>query len=250
MVSPVGLIELRWPRKIELLFGRTPERALADAARTLSRAIKKPGFPSTIQQLSLEWKVVFMDEELPETQIPQFLVTNCHPGWMTPPANIYIVAQRVTAGCQEKNQLPRSVADSQLAEVLIHEMGHAVEYQMLGSAFGQDHLRAEGFASWFEEYASNLSSVIPRGQVKKMYFQLAKKSIAQNPGVFEFRGTAYDYGRSSMYFHAIVERGNLYSLANVYATMREEHLNFFGAINKRLGWDKKRLEDEVLRLLK
>jgi len=158
MVSPVGKIDLRWPRSTEQLFGKTPQRAMSDAAAAVSRALKQAGFPSAIQNLHIDWNVVFMDENVPETQIPLYLISNCHPAWMTPVANLYVVGQRVAAGCGGGKSPGSAVADSQLAQVLIHEMGHGVEYQILKGAFGGDRMRAEGFACWFEQYASDFSS--------------------------------------------------------------------------------------------
>ena len=131
MVSPVGKIDLRWPRSTEQLFGQTPQRAMSDAASAVSRALKQAGFPSAVQNLHINWNVVFMDENVPETQIPLYLVSNCHPAWMTPVANLYVVGQRVAAGCGGGKSPGSSVGDSQLAQVLIHELGHGVEHQIL-----------------------------------------------------------------------------------------------------------------------
>jgi hypothetical protein len=127
---------------------------MADAARTIARIISKPAFPAEVRRLKFDWQVIFMDGKLPETQIPEVLARSCHPGWMTPPANIYIVAQRVAGDCGGgQEQVPR-VADSTLAAVLVHEIAHAIEYHLLGPAFGGDRMRAEGFATWFTDYAS------------------------------------------------------------------------------------------------
>jgi hypothetical protein len=249
MVSPLGSISLKWPRKVESLFGRTPERAVADAARTVNRALNRPGFSPKVQNLSLDWQIVFMDEDLPETQIPAYLVSNCHPAWMTPPANIYVVAQRVAEGCGNTKKASTFVADSELAEVLIHEMGHAVEFRLLGPAFRRERFRAEGFATWFEQFASDLSSTIPRGAVKKRHDKFAREAIKYSPDIFTFQGTAHDYARASLYFRAIVERRRLSSLMDVYEVMSNENIHFFSAVEKKLGWDRKRIESEVLRVI-
>ncbi len=249
LISPVGKIHLRWPRKVELLFGRTPQRALADAAQTVSRAIKHAGFPGEIQRLNLEWQVVFMDETVPETQIPTYLVNNCHPAWMTPPANIYVVAQRVVAGCGGNERLTSKVADGELAQILIHEMGHAIESQLLGGRMSGNRMQHEGFATWFERYAAEYSSVIANGKVRTHHEKLAREAVSQSPSYFSFSGSPYDYARASMYFEVIVERSNVRRLMEVYEVMAKEGLDFFSAVTKRLGWNEKRLETEVVKRL-
>ena len=244
MSSPIGRIQLRWPRKVESLFGRTPLRAMADAARTVSRALSKSAFPAKLQTLNMNWSVVFLDADLPETQVPANLRNDCHPGWMTPPANIYIVAQRVAGGCGGQVQRG-SVADAQLSQVLVHEMGHAVEHVLLDDQFASDRMRAEGFASWFEQYAADSSSILDKQKIAAEFTSLARQSLKDQPSYFQFSGTAFDYARASMYFCLIVDRRGLNTLLDVYKTMSESRLSFFDAIQKRLGWNHKQLEDEV-----
>lgn len=248
MSSSIGRIQLRWPRKVELLFGRTPQRAMADAAMTASRALKASGFPADIQTLQMNWNVVFMDEDVPETQIPSNLVSNCHPAWMTPPANLYIVAQRVAAGCGGGSSPGSQVADSELAHILLHEIGHSVEFRMLGGNQSRDRMQSEGFASWFEAYASDYSSIIKKGSIKDNYFSLAKQAIAANPN-FYFQGSAYDYARASMYFHAIASKKGVRGVSRVYEVLASENVSFFDAVKKAVQWDQKKLNEEVLRLL-
>ncbi|RMG39533.1 MAG: hypothetical protein D6719_13000 [Candidatus Dadabacteria bacterium] len=247
MASSVGRIHLRWPRKVEKIFGRTPQRAMADAARAVSRALKKGGWPIELQRLDIEWQVVFLDENLPEHQIPSYLVNNCHPGWMTPPANIYIVAQRAAAGCGG-GRVSTSEADARLAQVIIHEMGHAVEYQLLKDFNPLNRMRSEGFACWFEQYASDFSSVIKRGRVKKFYMALAREAIKTSPGSFYFRGSAYDYARASLYFHAVVSKKRIRGLMDVYRLINSDRIPFFQAVDKRLNWSRKKLENEARKI--
>lgn len=248
--TPVGRVQLRWPRKVEVLFGRTPQRALSDAARTVGRALKRSGIPTRIQNLSLTWEIVFMDEELPETQIPSYLVNNCHPAWMTPPANIYVVAQRVVAGCGNQQALAGKVADSRLAQILIHEMGHAVEHAILGKQFGNDRMRAEGFATWFEQYAAGFSSVVSPRTIKAEHLSMAKASFQASPQSFTFRGSGPDYARASLYFAAIAAKKNVGGVMDVYAAMIEKNLSFLAAIEATLDWNEDRVLKEVQAALK
>ena len=241
LVSDIGPISLHWPRKTEKLLGKTPKRAMADAARMVSRAVKKPGFPTEIRRLDLDWNVVFLDAELPETQIPSYLVSNCHPAWMTAPSNVYVVVQRVASGCGGGPAPRPSEVDAKLAEVLAHEIGHAVEARLLNGQMVQDRMLAEGFATWFESFASDFSDVIRSGVVRKEHFELAKKSLQSQPGSWTFQGTAEDYARASLLFHAVVEDKGVRGLMKVYEVMREKKLPFFDAVKEATYWDQERL---------
>lgn len=245
--SPIGRVDLRWPRKVESLFGRTPLRAMAEAAQTVSRTLNSPGFPSNVQHLNLNWQVVFMDADMPEAQIPVELLTNCHPGWMTPPSNIYIVAQRVAGGCGGTTHLKTSVADAELATVLVHEIGHAVEYQLLQGAGGLDRMRAEGFATWFEQYAAGFSSLISPSLIKRYQNEEAKRGFAGSPGYFNFQGSPEDYARASMYFRAVVNRRGVRGLMDVYKLMQSTNADFLTAAQKELSLTGKKFEEEAQR---
>lgn len=247
MVSALGPIEVRWPRKVETLFGRTPQRAVAEAANAVSRALKSNGFPPALQSLKIEWKIVFMDEDVPERQIPSYLVSNCHPAWMTPPANVYVVAQRAAAGCGGE-KVRSSEADARLTQILIHEMGHAVEYQILRDKFGDDRMRAEGFASWFEQFGSEYTAVIPKGSVKKFYIEAAQRSLKQSSNATAFSGSLEDYARASLFFSAVQSRRGVRGILDVYATMLSDSLPFLPALERRMNWDDARLQSEVLRV--
>lgn len=242
--SALGQMELRWPRKVETLFGKTPLRAMTDAANTVSRALKNPALPVFIQNIDLPWQVVFMDDTELNSQIPLSLVANCHPGWMTPPANIYIVSQRVAGGCGGQ-KVATQVADSTLSQVLVHEMGHAVEFYLLKQRAPLDRVRAEGFATWFERFAAENSSLLNARQISEQQFFAAAQSVKNTPGVFTFSGSFEDYARASMYFTAISRPRGVSGISEVYAAMSDEGLDFFSAIKQELNWDEKRLNKEV-----
>ena len=246
--STVGRIRLRWPRKVESVFGRTPLRALTDAANTLGRTLQKPGFPSELQKLHIDWDVVFLDADLPETQIPSKLVRNCHPGWMTPPASIYIVAQRVAGQCKPGERLSR-VADPQLTRVLLHEMGHAVEYFLLDGAQLQDKERAEGFATWFEQLSAGKAAKLDSKAIQSENKRVTQNAIASGRSGEVFGGTHEDYARASLPFTVITQRRGLGTLMRIYARMAEKNLPFVTALEQELGWDAKKLAEEIAKYL-
>lgn len=250
MSSSVGRIELRWPRTAESLFGRTPERAMADAAQTVSRFIKTKGFPVELQTLDLPWQVVFMDEKVPEAQIPMQLISNCHPAWMTPIANLYVVAQRVAAGCTGQRPGASGVADSQLTQVLLHEMGHAVEFQLLKNSGNFDRMRAEGFATWFMLASAKLSHVVNLSQTQREYDYLAQQSLKESPGVFTFQGTGFDYARASLYFQLVEKKQGVPGVMDLYESIVSKGLSFQQAVSATLHLKPEQVEIELKKLVK
>lgn len=247
MASPLGRFELRWSRSVETRFGRTPERALAEAARAVSRALRSGPFPSEVRTLDATWSVVFMDTVRADGQIPASLVGNCHPGWMTPPANIYIVADRVASGCSSGAPAGVSIADETLATILIHEIGHAVEFVLLAGRFGHDRARAEGFATWFTGYVAPYAPLLASRGIAESYRATAR---AAGGGVgWAFRGTANDYARAAMIFEAIAARRGVRGIVAVYGVMVGESLELIPAIERAIGWNEAKLTAEVARVI-
>jgi len=245
--SPLGPISVKWPRKTESLFGRTPLKALSDAALTVSKALARGSVPTELQRLNLPWQVVFLDEDLPELQIPAYLISNCHPGWMTAPANVYIVGQRVAGGCQS-TRVGQGVADAELTEVLIHEMGHAIEHAFLGQNFGNDRMRAEGFATWFANYASQFSSLLNRRVSDEKLKLAAKQAIQQSPQ-FNFQGSYLDYQRAASIFRVIEDRKSVTDVFAVESLIAKSGVPLMTAIEKRTSWNTQMLDHEIRKYL-
>ncbi len=249
ITTDIGKINMRWPRSAEELFGRTPQRAMVEAQRAVVRALRNAGFPSTLFDATREWQVVFMDENVPEEQIPRQLVSNCHPGWMTPPANIYIVAQRIAAGCSGFRKLAGRDSDAELAATLIHEMGHVIEYHLLDNQIAHQRLRAEGFASWFELYAGDLAPIIPDGMTEKKLNEYAEHSYLESPQAFNFQGSAQDYARAALFFRYLEKRKGARGVVDMYEMMRTERLPLFDALQSKLGMNIAKIDQEMRKLI-
>lgn len=237
--TELGPVTMRWSRSIERCFTSAPSRAVGDAIKAVNRVLKGGRFTADIKRARREWSLAFTDKATAFAQFPVALTLGQHPGFMIPPSQIYIITDFITPDCGGSG-----VADELLAQVLLHEMGHVVEYLLLGeSQTLYDRERSEGFASWFEQYAAEESSVIPSGSVKRYYDELARDALKN--GASAFQGTAADYARASLPFQAVVRKKGIATLMDVYKRIREEHLTWLEAITAATGWNKATLEREI-----
>ncbi len=239
LTTDLGPMEVRWPRSVEQCFGRSPARAAADAAAAVNRALKSARFSTEVKYARQEWALVFTDRATAIREFPAALTVGGHPGFMIPPSQIYIIADFISPDCASGG-----VADAVLTQVLLHEMGHAVEYVLLGGVqMDTDRQRAEGFASWFEQYSADFASIIPRGSVKSFYRSLATQGLASPSGGFS--GTAQDYAVAALAFQAIVDRKGVHGLMKVYSEMAAQGIPLMGAVEQEFGWDSKTFEREM-----
>lgn len=245
--TPIGRIELRWTRESESLFGRTPERATIEAANAVGKALRQSSFPSRLKYLSADWQIVFLSKDLKAGQVPSQLISNCHPGWMTPPANIYIAAEQAAGSCGGSAPARGAAADAQLAQVLIHELGHVVEYNLAPQA-GFDRARAEGFATWFEVFAGKYSLLLNSSAILSQQKMLARQRAVS--GDSTFRGGADDYALAGSIFHVLTESRTVSELARAYEIASSERAPFNKAVQKVTGWSDRQLEDKVREFLK
>jgi hypothetical protein len=238
-VTDVGPMHVRWSRSIERCFRSPPSRAVSEAAQALNKALKSGRFASEATYSTRDWSLAFIDRVSAFSQFPLALSSGGHPGFMVPPSRIYLITDFIAPDCEQS-----VVADDVLAQVLLHEMGHVVEYALLGGREDRfNRERAEGFAVWFEQYSSNFASIIPRDRVRQQYAALVKASRSQNEA--GFAGTPSDYARAALPFQAIVNRRGISGLMRVYQVMREDTGSFYQAVERALSWDRKMLDREV-----
>jgi hypothetical protein len=236
--TDLGPMHVRWPRSIERCFATNPSRAVGEAAAGVNRALKNGRFESGIQHAHREWSLAFTDKATAVSQFPIALTIGGHPGFMIPPSQIYIITDFISPDCSGEK-----IADAVLAQVLLHEMGHVVEFLLLGERTDRpDRQRSEGFAAWFEQYSADYTSGIRRGEVKRYYTELARRALSQP--LHGFTGSAEDYAYAALQFRAIVERRGIGALMKVYAEIRRG-LPFNDAVQKAMGWSRKTLEREM-----
>lgn len=237
-VSDLGPIEVRWQRRDEACFGKSPSRAVADAAQSVNRALKSARFPLDVKTARRPWSLVFIDRRAALKQFPTYLAAGGHPGFMLPPNQIYLVTDFIVPDCKSGG-----VGDAFLAQVLLHEMGHVIEYLILGDRAPFERERAEGFASWFEQYSAGYSGVIPKGSVREYYHRLAKEALKTKAS--SFTGTPADYARAALKMQAVVDRRGISGLMEVYKTISAEQVPFDTAIERVLRWNKENMEREM-----
>lgn len=241
ITGALGTVNLRWARSAEELFGRTPERAVIESMTGVKRALYSL-FPSMKLLSNIKsWEIIFLDETLPVKQIPALLVSRCHPAWMTPPSNLYFVAQRIAAGCSNNSaHLSKSEADKELTKVVMHEIGHSIEFLLLGGQQNRDMVTAEGFATWFTSFASDYSVFFSKGTEQKKQLQLAKAALLQLSGR-SFEGTEADYVIASLPFHLIQKQRRLSSLGALYGVLGQGK-GLAVALEEVFGWNEKKLQ--------
>lgn len=238
--TELGPMSVRWSRSIERCFSTSPSRAVGEAAIAVNRALKTGRFTSDIKTARRDWSLVFTDKATAFSQFPIALSLGKHAGFMIPPSRIYIISDFVAPDCSS-----HAAANETLIQVLLHEMGHVVEYLMLGEKrMDGDRERAEGFAAWFEQYSAEYTSAIPAGKVRRYYADLASQALHHGAGG-AFSGTAEDYAYAALQFQAIVDRRGIAGLMQVYEVMREDELSFPDAILKALSWNRATLQREM-----
>ena len=237
--TDIGRMEVRWLRESERCFSKSPSRMVSEAASAVNRALKNARFATEAQNRRADWSLILIDKASAVSQFPMALSLGGHPGFMVPPDQIYIVVDYLAPGCVSGLE-----SDGKLLQVLLHEMGHVIDFALMnGVVTGGDRKRTEGFASWFEGYASRYAPEISKGSVVTMYHELAQRG--GGIGSSDFQGTGEDYGVASMEFEAVVNRKGVAGLMVLYATMRDERCDLYEAMRKRFGWDPKDLAREV-----
>ena len=243
LLTELGRLNVRWPRKIEECFGKSPARAVSEAAAAANKAIKNARFSPEVRQGRRDWSLVFTDKATALAQFPAELSLGRHPGFMLPPSQIYIIADYVNPDCAAG-----LLADETLAQVLLHEIGHVIEFLLLGSEqLPNDPRRSEGFATWFEQYSADFMQGMPKGKVTKFYTALAKDGFVGRAA--PFTGSSQDYAVAALQFRAIVNRKGISGLMQLYKVMRESRISFSAALERELRWNQVTLEREMQELL-
>lgn len=238
--SSLGDVRIKWSKEVKGLLGKNPQRVISNSMNILSKIINSTSFSQKLSGVNWDWNIIFFGKDIPNSQVPEYLITNCHPGWMLPPSNIYIAVDRVYNGCN--GQHSQGIADSELEHVLLHELGHAVEYKLLGGNAIKDLKRSEGFATWFSIYAANFSHVLDRGTLFAYYNELASAAIKKSPKIFNFSGSAEDYARAAMYFNIVEQKQGVTGILLLYDKLSKGG-DFLSSVANMLNTSVEHIED-------
>ncbi len=235
--TELGPMKVRWSRSIERCFAKSPARSVGESAKAVNRALKSGRFTADVKYSRREWTLAFIDKTTAISQFPLALTVGRHPGFMIPPNRIYLVADHISSACEGGE-----IADDVLTQVLLHEMGHVVEYILLGEQQAPlDRERSEGFAVWFEQYSAEFASSLPKGQARAYYSTLARSSGATT----RFTSDPTGYANAGVRFQTIVARKGIAGLMNVYAVIREQQVPFDVAVERALSWNKNTFQRQI-----
>lgn len=251
MASAIGRIALRWPRSSGEQFQRPIDRIVAEVATGVSRALRRGGFPAHIALLDLDWKIVFLDHTVASRNIPSNMQRGCHPAALRSPADMYVFVDRIMSGCGGGPPLPESQRDAKLAQILLHEFGHGIEFLMLQGGGGLDPARTEGFATWFEQYAASEVSGINQENMTRDFSRRLERSFGISPKVFRFAVNSDEYARAGAYFSVVEKKRGVSAIASMYqrwaAAAPGKPLQL--AVADFLGQTPESLNDEIRRTI-
>ena len=231
--SSLGVMHARWARELERCYKSTPSKAVAEAARTVSRALRASRLLSNVHQEHREWSFVFTDQAHAITQFPVGILQGKHPGFMLPPNKIYILSDFIAPECMEN-----PIHDELLLQVLLHEMGHVIEYILLGEPpVMSNRERGEGFATWFEQYSAAYSSMVDEDRVESYFKDLERSTEIGVNG--EFKGTPHEYAHAAVPFKMIVAKKGVASIGKVYRQLQREPSSLQAAIMRVFGWSER-----------
>jgi hypothetical protein len=235
--TELGPMKVRWSRSIERCFATSPARSVGEAAKAVNRALKSGRFTADVRYTRREWTLAFIDKTAAISQFPLALTVGQHPGFMIPPNRIYLVADYISPNCES-----REIADDVLTQVLLHEMGHVVEYILLGERQTPlDRERSEGFAVWFEQYSAEFASSLPKGHAQAYYSALARSRDADAG----FSPDPGGYAHAGLRFQTIVDRKGIAGLMEVYAVIREQQVPFEVAVERALSWNQSIFQRQI-----
>lgn len=247
MISPMGPVHIRWSRNVETVFGRTPERAVLSAMTAIKKALYSSSFPMEILSSIKEWEMVFVDEQLPVNQIPAYLRQTCHPAWMVPPNNLYFVSQRIVAGCSGQAPINKNLADKELTKILLHEMGHAIEFHLLKQRQNQNRKLAEGFATWFTSITAPYAGFFSNREIAEQNKKLAEMRLNTYGTSSQFYGDEMDYAYSATPYFFIANKMHISEVWQLYKSV-EDSSGLAGMIQSRYKYSDPGTVKEIERI--
>jgi len=227
----LGEVALRYPDAFASSLKRPPAEIIRQAWQQSADFLERAQFPEEIRRASFGWNVLVANRLSAEAADSKVSSEYCHTALMGPPADILIDSYRLFHPCGVRGlQSP----DERLVRTLIHEVGHAVEYKLLGEAFGRrQRWHSEGFASWFETEAATGARA---QEAKSEMIRRARLAFSTKWKPYLFSGSPGDYAQSYAMFAVIAETQSFAQLQAVYRRMAADRSSFSDAVQRELGW--------------
>ena len=242
--GPLGAMTFFSPRTLQRHIDRDPRAIVVGAFGRAQRILQSNDFPTFLRGTKYDWQL-FFESSKQHRGAGHLSSQRCHAAWMGPPANIFIAADRLASNCGTADRPPHKIA-SELHSVMVHEIGHAIEFQLMGKGFGRrQRWHSEGFASWFETLSDGKSTPNSRQEM----YRAAQRSFSEDWRPVLFKGAKTDYARSFAMIATVAERTSILTLLKVYQEMDDTNCRFDQAVERVVGWDLARWTRETMAFL-
>ena len=233
--SPLGSVAVFSLASLSKHIGPRSESVIAEAFSRAREIMRTRRFPHQLQDAQYKWQI-FIKERGARRSEGALSSERCHAAWMGPPANIFLSPETLASDCGRARKSSVEISE-QLESVLVHEIGHVIEFKLMGRGFARrQRWHSEGFASWFEAYSGG--DLVE--SLRKEAIADAKRHFRSDWMPIDFRGTSADYSRSFAMIATIAERSSVSDLLRVYRNMDLEKCRFDEAVQNVLGWDLRR----------
>lgn len=250
--SSLGSVNIVWSSQVEQRLKKSPKDIVKQTFGHVAQVLNSN--PFLLERLAGKpmWNVVLLSRVPKVASSGMLSASRCHSAWTGPPANIVVALDRLALGCSNFRRVvsPLNLSHG-LQEVLIHEIGHVLEFQLMGKAFGRrQRWHSEGFATWFEELAAGVVQSDSTQLSVLRRRKKAREAYRSDWKGYLFRGTAADYFRSYAVIAALADSRSVAGLMAVYDRMDRENLTFGSAVEREFSWNEDRLSVETARFLK
>ena len=247
--TPLGEVAMRWPRAGVSTETVRASESVRIAWSAVAGALGQLGFPERVRSANYDWNLV-LQNGVPTGGKGRLLSSaHCHTAWMGPPADIVINYDRLLDPCGGATS--ESVPSQVLTGALIHEIAHAVEFQLLGSAFSRrQRWHSEGFATWFESVViDGMPNLKHRQALNSELRERAKRVFRESWSPYTFDGSPADYAKSFALISTLVDVHGVSGLVAVYNRMSQDNCVLAQAVEREFGWDQKEWWHQARQLL-
>ncbi|MFN8391472.1 MAG: hypothetical protein U0136_14385 [Bdellovibrionota bacterium] len=234
-IVPTGLgaVSLRWPARLRPQVAFVPSKTIQSSWSAAESALRDLGFPAQVVASDYDWNVVVSgDGAALEPGVSRVSSAYCHTALMGPPADIVIDGYRLLHPCAV------GISPEQALQIsLVHEVGHAVEFRLLGAGFSRrQRWHGEGFATWFESRArERLPFKAMTSDDRARLRERARTALTAGWRPYLFQGSPEDYARSYGLIATIAEAHSVPALIQVYQRMSADNCLFEEAVQRELG---------------